>query len=664
MQPTTSQPIAPPKKRKSLWFRLLRGGAVVFLLLLLAIFSAPLLLDSAWVRAKIASELAANAGTSGTLGSFKFSWVSGIRAEKLVIANPPGFSADEPMLTLDELHGGISWSQLLRGNYSLDLHAKGLRARVVQRDDGTTNVEVVKKRQPSREPSHPSGHEESATSKLLAKLRLDLTLDDATFEVRQAKGGVVESMTQIRAQVKKDLGDGPIRCSFAAALQSGRIEFEATVDPTFANPAHVHLVTSGVELAHYKPLLAPFLMPGDLTELSGKLGGEVTLEADVRTEHFKASGELIVAEPRIAGSILRGVDLNAPRWVLQPVVDVRTDKQGTALDLVGLHCDLGLGSIDGLSSSEAASLVGGAKALGCAFALDASRLGVAATGDVHGKMAIVVPERWDGVPTVIAHFATTRATYQGQTLEGFAGEARWDGGKLSIENSSGSASKLNGGPFGLSLRAQTDQTKQMPAELTLAWNGGSVGASAVPALQYFVPVLAGLAGQANLDFQSKIDTKVSFRGPLTPKAGQSVLEWLDAWSGSGDLHLLQGSFTPSRELAGILEFAGAGKKLAFDKLGGKFQLARGFVTTALDQLGIRGRTSLSGSMEYVIDVGTLLKGHRDGEKLLKALGNRSVEAGLSGTLANPKLVLPDLTKLVVESQLPGLLEDLLFKKKK
>lgn len=280
---------------------------------------------------------------------------------------------------------------------------------------------------------------------------------------------------------------------------------------------------------------------------------------------------------------------------------------------------------------------------------------------------------------LVTRFETPQAGFLGQKLSDYGGELRVADGKLTLGSATGSAGKLNGGPFSLALAAALDDTAQMPTEVKLQWNGGAVGAGAVPVLQYFVPMLAGLSGAANLDFQSKIDTVMSFRGPMLAKPGQSVLEWLNEWSGTGDLHLLQGSFTPSQELSSLLELTGLGKKLAFDKLGGAFQLDQGYVVTALSEfdgaakkLGFKGRTSLSGQIEYGIDVSSLLAGHKDGEKIRKALGNRPLEAGLAGTLTSPRIALPDLGKLVLQGavddlqkgQLPGILDGIFGKKKK
>ena len=72
--------------------------------------------------------------------------------------------------------------------------------------------------------------------------RDDISLDTALTDLK------IESLDMVHLQVKKDLGQSPFRCVFGAALQTGRIDLEATFDPTFATPVHLKLASSGIEL--------------------------------------------------------------------------------------------------------------------------------------------------------------------------------------------------------------------------------------------------------------------------------------------------------------------------------------------------------------------------------------------------------------------------------
>ena len=58
--------------------------------------------------------------------------------------------------------------------------------------------------------------------------------------------------------------------------------------------------------------------------------------------------------------------------------------------------------------------------------------------------------------------------------------------------------------------------------------------------------------------------------------------------------------------------------------------------------GFRGKVYMDGRIDYAIALNDALKGHRDGERIRRYLGNASLEAKLAGTLDEPKLAMPEL----------------------
>jgi hypothetical protein len=64
-------------------------------------------------------------------------------------------------------------------------------------------------------------------------------------------------------------------------------------------------------------------------------------------------------------------------------------------------------------------------------------------------------------------------------------------------------------------------------------------------------------------------------------------------------------------------------------------------------------------MDYSMDFSSLLKGHKDGQKVLKALNGQLPPARLNGSIDDPKLGLPKLknvAKSLVEQQGKDLLK--------
>ena len=97
-------------------------------------------------------------------------------------------------------------------------------------------------------------------------------------------------------------------------------------------------------------------------------------------------------------------------------------------------------------------------------------------------------------------------------------------------------------------------------------------------------------------------------------------------------------------------------------------MAKGFLTTEVCRLtrkaagiSFRGRTGLDGSLDYRIDLTEELQQHRDGRKLLDALGGRVPEVVLGGTLDEPVLQLPDTMQQIMQQGLQRATEELLQK---
>jgi hypothetical protein len=95
-------------------------------------------------------------------------------------------------------------------------------------------------------------------------------------------------------------------------------------------------------------------------------------------------------------------------------------------------------------------------------------------------------------------------------------------------------------------------------------------------------------------------------------------------------------------------------------------LARGETHTTASEwlakgakIGLSGKVALDGSLDYGIDLTALLAGHKDGERVLKALNGALPATLLQGTLDAPTLKLPaleDIAQKLLEQQGKDLLK--------
>ena len=296
-------------------------------------------------------------------------------------------------------------------------------------------------------------------------------------------------------------------------------------------------------------------------------------------------------------------------------------------------------------------------------------------GTMRGEVG--VPLAWNGsladglleqmVATVrVAADAVTVAGFELSSLVG-TGELR--GREFAIDTSE--PTRLNQGAFGVGLRVDLGGAR-LPSALTLRWNGGQLQTGAIELLRYAVPLFAGLDGEA-AHLTGQCDLQLSLQGPARLATGQNWLQLLDEWAGSGTLGLREAAVTPAPALSGLLtpfgELTGADTRLgdagrlAIDRFEAPFRFEHGAIETQAGtwlakgkQIGLSGTARLDGGLDYGFDLSALLRGHRDGERVLKAIHGTLPAARLTGSLDSPSLGLPDVGALL-QQVLQGELQD-------
>jgi hypothetical protein len=270
---------------------------------------------------------------------------------------------------------------------------------------------------------------------------------------------------------------------------------------------------------------------------------------------------------------------------------------------------------------------------------------------------------------VTGAYNASTVSYLGNQLSGLAQEFSWkQGGRF--EAKTPARAKLNGGPLAISAGMGTGEDPQL--SFKLQWSGGKSEYGMTPALRYALPLLAGLPTEdlekvTGIDFAATTSLTLEAKGPI-PKEGQSFVDIYKSWAGGGEIQLANGGFTPSSSLADLLKFSGSGPggRFTFDAIQGGIQIVDGKLAIDGLQIGgkdgkvsISGSTSLLGDMQHKVDFTGWLAQHRDGKRILAALGNQRVVADLGGNLLSPKLEVADFAKKVLEGGLQNAVDGLL-----
>ena len=664
---TNPQPPVPPRRRRR-WLRWLLIVSTIVVCLVLAAPHA-VALDS--VRAEVERKLSATTGAPCKIGRMGFSWFSGFAIRELEIGNPPGFASDRPALRLGRAAIDLQLRALLRGSLGIEGTIDGLQLFVEQDASGDTNFQAIARAsaqhdgRPDAPP--PDDRPTADQSEWLRDFRCQLQIADTTIEIRR-EGQLLEALSELSCRVQKELDSDRLAIEFDSKLRpttangaTGRLGAKVDVDLRRFD-LEAMLSTAGLDLQRYGPLVES-LLPGQLTALAGITNG--TLRITRQGQALQVDGELAIGEPRLAGPLLRGMDLRGARWTLSPALRLdgeRAETERFRIDLGWLQVQ-GKAAPPGIAARFGWQLDVDALA---AFGGPMPELLRGSGGRADGTLDLVgstLPASLDDLLSRLRaelSFVLPKVDVAGFALRDLSADANYDGKRLTA--STRETTRLDAGPLQLLLQCELGDPTAMPTDLSIRWRDGKLQGGATGALRYLVPLLAGLDGAAS-GLTGVCDFDVNLTGPGRPTDGESWLQWLDRWAGSGRIAMRSASFQPARALTGLLSplgpLAGNGNRLgdadalSIDGFDAPFRFAHGAIVTTAGKwlakgrtIGLSGTVRLDGTLDYGLDLTALLQGHRDGDRVLQALGGQLPAARLQGSVVAPALGLPDFASVL------------------
>jgi hypothetical protein len=659
---TIDDAVKPPMPRRRRWRRWL-FALVVLVLLVLAL---PYAIAFGPVRERIARIASEALHTECRIDGLSFSWFSGITVRGLEIQNPAGFASERPAVRLRSATAGPKGLTL--SNWLAE--ADGLEVFVEQHADGTTNLQQIGRGSvdvtTSPDTNEPRGSDPGVDPGDDPGVGFSLSLANALLEVRR-DGQLLESVTNLNLVVSREPNGDVVNGWANAELAPGKLMFagEARLSPRSANGT---LRASQLDLARFQRLLDLFA-PGHVDALAGTLDGDVKF-AWQDGGRVDTDGTLTWSNPRLAGPSLRGLDLRGERWVVEPRLALPSI--GGAVDPRGFVVDLGWFRMQGKEP-----LAGGASGE-AAFDFDLDVSTLATFGDlvppqfrdgktrVRGTLQLPVTNlpadarAWTKAVRADARLTMDHYRQAGFELERIDAAVKVEQGICTIRTPDDAATTLDGGPVALQATIDLNDMDRLPVDGTFAWRNGRLHGGTTAPLRYVVPLLAGVDA-ANARLTGLCDVEVAFQGPGNLGAAGTVVDWLDLWTGRGNVALRDAAFVPAPQLQGLLAplgstipgLAGLGNdgRLTIDSLATPFTFAQGLIrTTATDwitkgkKIGLSGAVRFDGSLEYALDCTALLRGHKDGDRVLAAIGGTLPPATLAGTVTAPKLALPDVAE--------------------
>lgn len=633
LQEISPEPQPQPAKKSS--FRLLKvlkisGGLA--LLMASALVCLPYLLATDYAREKLVEGLSQELGTEVQIASYKIGWFSGLSLEGLVIANPPSYSRatkQNAVLRLDRIDFDLSLANLLRGRIDIEASISGLDLHVLYQPDGRSNIEDLFGRIPSG-PGHRDfddrheqwQHQDSGES-WLDRIRLDLELRDSTIEFAHMEHGLLEKVEAINVRLSKSFGFSSMRVECSADFhrpdkpnRPGRIRLLGRVSPESAEPIDLELHCQGLELERYRALLTVLLPPGQITQFAGQVRADCELHCDPEG-HLAIEGLIEIERPRFGGELFAGMSIAAERWSLRPNIQALLGDDWTPVnaDISRFELDLGFLQAQGQSSSGP----------GMEFSFQA---------DLEALTKL-------GIPAL--------AKLQDSTGK-VEGRLQFENGQLAIEMD---ADDINGGSMHIDANLGPLTEEETPIRLTLNLQAVEAKADDIKLLSYLVPFMAGSKSAGIVNFRTLVDFEVEVEGRYNSAAHTTAIALLAALKGRGKLALRGGRFVPADELSRLFSILGRREALELRDLVSEFTLDHGQIETSLLELSsqgrrfsMRGTTSLDGEIDYLIDASDLLRGHRNGERMLSYLGAKGLQARLTGNLDAPSLAMPDLAELL------------------
>jgi hypothetical protein len=192
--------------------RLRKLFTVLFALSLIVFAGVPLLVSTGWIRGKVEQSIAGGLNRPVAIDGLSFWWFSGLTVK--------GLSVGGGEFSVDRVAADPTLGELLSGTKDLGVvHVRGVRLRVVKRDDGSYAIPAFNGLRDKPAAAEPKGEP--------ARLRLTVDLRQLTIEMADERGALLGTFECPKIELAMDTGGGggpmEVTASAAGLLQSAAI---------------------------------------------------------------------------------------------------------------------------------------------------------------------------------------------------------------------------------------------------------------------------------------------------------------------------------------------------------------------------------------------------------------------------------------------------------
>ena len=335
-------PAAGPKPRRT-FRRIAQLLGFGFALAVAAVASVPWAASSEFVRTRVAGGLEEAIGAPVAIERLGFSWSGQFEVDGLGVgtADGDGRSAAVPIIRWKHAAASVDPWSLLDSRLDLKFVLEGAVVQV---------PEILPEERggsPESEPSADEGPDDLLTQ--LDRTRLDVELRDVRVEIVRADGSIVEALDLAQLTVEKPFGNAPLVAALDGRVRGpgAPLRVDLRMAPSLVGDVEGSLRCEDLDLGQWRPLIERWLPAGSIDALQGVVAADLRVRGNLAGS-LETEGYLSIADPRVSGPMLSGLDFAVPALRLEPVCTLTRGPDGDlTVDTSRVRLDAGVLTAEG-----------------------------------------------------------------------------------------------------------------------------------------------------------------------------------------------------------------------------------------------------------------------------------------------------------------------------